>query len=385
MAGLKIADPVTLTQALASTHILPGDTLMLMPGDYKGYYTTSIAGTLAAPIIIRPYYKNTVRINGSLTLNGAHVHIYDIDFYDDYTTRQSAIPGTSTSAGLTANITGFGLHGCTVRDLRASGLGWYSSGAGDVTENIFYNNGWKNPDTTGAGHDLYSNNNLGGRRTIARNMFSQSLGDYGLHIYSEGANALRDYTIDDNTIARTTHTGGGQGLRDHFMRDNIFYSGFAQLGRYSAAGTNQVATISGNTLIDLYAYTVYSWTDLTEVDNLVYGTIPANDPPKYTTTSKPATQVWLHPFTDSARWLGSVTIYNRDSAATVAVDFSSLLTSGTTYLLRNYQNIAETWEFDYTGGSVNVPTSWTFAALDGLAQTFTTSWPVFGALVIEEA
>jgi len=76
-----------------------------------------------------------------------------------------------------------------------------------------------------------------------------------------------------------------------------------------------------------------------------------------------------------------VAIFNRDSAESVPVDFSSLLSEGR-YRLRNGQNITETWAFDYLGGLVNVPTGWTSAPRIG-DETTTSTWPVFGGLVIE--
>lgn len=62
----------------------------------------------------------------------------------------------------------------------------------------------------------------------------------------------------------------------------------------------------------------------------------------------------------------------------------STLAAGT-YKLKNTQNLDETWEFEYATGNVNIPTNFTSGALIGDAYQPDTTFPLFGAFVIEAA
>jgi hypothetical protein len=377
MAGLLITDPVTLTQALASVNILPGDVLELADGTYTGDYTSvfSIAGTEAAPVIIRPHTPGGAIIDGSLLINGDHVHVYDLNFTDSRTDR------TITSNGVQCSAVGFQIHGCVISDMHNSGISWMGSGVGEVSENIILNCGYKNGED-GHGHSIYTHNNSGGARLIARNMMSDNYGEYTIHLYSP-SNALRDYTIENNFIhCDAVHAGGAANIYNLIYRNNVQYKDWLQF--YTAFG----ATIQNNEWIDsLYnLYDIENWTEVIESGNIFYPTIPTGAVGRegYSEQALPATKVWLNAFTKSARWLGNVAIYNRDSAATVAVDFSSILSNGS-YKLRNSLNPDETWEFEFTGAAVNVPTNFTSRNKVGEDWGAGTAWPVFGSLVIETA
>jgi hypothetical protein len=77
-----------------------------------------------------------------------------------------------------------------------------------------------------------------------------------------------------------------------------------------------------------------------------------------------------------------VSIFNRDSAATVSVDFSSLLANGN-YRLRNGQNMTETWDFTQAGVAINIPMNiWTAPHIIGAGDGYN-YLPIFGAFVIE--
>lgn len=382
MPGLTIDNPVTLTQALASYRIIPGDTLELADGIYTGDFVVSptLIGTYIKPIIIKPRNPGMVTINGSFTVNGQHVHIYDLNFMDNRTDQYTATPAIYCAE------MGFGLHGCIVNGLHNSGVQWFSGGDSEVSENMILNCGDYFADGSGHGHSIYTHNNPGGEHRILRNMFGNNRGDYTIHIYSGGGNALRDYVVENNVIhGDSVHCGGGLGLFNFVYRNNIQYSDYAQFGRYAGLNQNDTALIEGNESIDIGSWVVRSdnsleWLNLTEQNNIFYGAAwPAGtyNQAGYTLAAKPQTKVWLNQFTKSARWLGNVIIFNRDSAASVAVDFSSVLSAGS-YLLRNAGNPAETWAFEYAGsGTVDVPMNWTTIPGAGV------QWPVFGSCVIE--
>jgi hypothetical protein len=379
MAGLTIDDPVKFSQAIVSKRIIPGDVLELKGGTYAGDWVMTIAGTQAKPITIKPRAGENVVIDGSLKLEGDYIEMRDITIMDSRTDR------TAATVGILASIAGLKLAGCYIHDLHGSGVSWWGGGAGQIIECIIANNGNKVGDK-GHGHGIYTHNS-GGARVIAKNLFFDSIGNYCLQIYSDSANYLKDYTVQDNVFAGdAVHTGGGLGLIDFVYERNTQFEAHCQHGRYSYDNQNRNGRISGNTFIDLSAYSVnadcaHEWDNLTEADNLVYGGEPS-DRAGYTVMEKPATLTRWIPYTQSTRWLGAAVIYNRDSAEQVAFDFTGLLEAGS-YRLRNYQNMAETWDFEYTTGSVNVPTAWTAAARIG-DITHPPTWPVFGALLVEQ-
>jgi hypothetical protein len=388
MAGLVVNDSVTFSQAIQSHNIIPGDILQLTDGIYKGDWVITFSGSSGNPIKIMPRHPGKVVIDGSLLVSGSYIEIYDIDFTDSRPDRHVV------TNGITMNRPGCGLFGCSICDLHFNGVNTFGSGVRDFKENIIYNNGYLEADNSGHGHAIYGRNNLGGLSTIARNLFFKQLGRYTIHIYSQSENYLKDFHCIDNIICgHPVHTGGGLGLSNFLYDGNIQYGRYCQLGRYSPPGSNMDATIVNNTFIELvrgvkgddgkvYSYYVFDFQSRFEENNLVYHCESWPDYPGYTLLPVPPTLTRVIPFSKSKRWLGAVAIYNRDSAETVAVDFSSLLPNDS-YRLRNGQNIIETWEFDYTGGAVNVPTDWTSAARIGDSPTVST-WPIFGGLVIEK-
>lgn len=139
-------------------------------------------------------------------------------------------------------------------------------------------------------------------------------------------------------------------------------------------------------MIGLGGYSVnqdctYEWLNLTEQNNIVWGGQPA-DRAGYTVQAAPEAYTWFTLFSKSARWAGMLTIYNRDSAENVSVTLTGLANGS--YRMRNAQNPAETWAFEYAGEAVSVPTAWTSAARIG-GTTHPPTWPVFGALMVEVA
>jgi hypothetical protein len=384
MSGLSINDPIDFKWAISSPKVIPGDTLLLRGGTYKGDWTVGIKGIAGKPVTIRPYDGEQVVIDGSMNVDAPYVEIYDIDFTDSRTDRTEK----GTTPGISAPQPGFGLFGCTVSNLHSSGVYWFNSGEGAICENIILNNGYREANGEGVAHGVYTHNHAGGARQIARNLFYDQFGKYCFQIYSGGNNYLRDYTVEDNIICGdAAHTGGGLGLKDFIYRRNIQWYDYCQQGRYAFDhGWNENGQILDNVFIDLYGYSVnadcsYKWINLTESGNVVYGGEPKSRA-GYEVRERPATFVRVIPFSKSSRWLAGVAIYNRDNAKTVPVDFKDTITPGK-YKLRNSQNPAETWDFEYTSGVVDVPTTWTAQARIGDREN-TPAWPVFGGLVVEK-
>jgi hypothetical protein len=374
MAGLLETNPVTLLNALTSSRIIPGDVIVLLDGIYRNDYLASIKGIEGNPIIIRPKNQGKVIINGSLkfTETNPYVEIYDLNITD---TREDRHIITNS---LYFSGAGLGLFGCYIKDLHSSGISWFGSGAGEVSENIVLNNGYLDTDESGHGHGIYTHNDLGGARKIARNLFANQLGTYAIQIYSAGKNHIKDFLVEDNIInGDSVTTGGGLGLTDFVYQRNIQYKDYCQQGRYSGDNQNENGQIIDNIFFDLLSYTVNQnvtpeWLNLTESGNVVYGGEPSNRS-GYTVIAQPETWIKLIPFTKSNRWVASLTIFNRDSLEIVSVDFTGIEDGN--YILRNMQNYDETFSFSWDGTNfVNVEMSFTGE-----------NTPIFTAFVVEKA
>ena len=380
MPGLTIDNPTELQYVVNSLHILPGDVIKLRAGTYKGNWVINVGGSEAAPITFMPYNNEKVVIDGSWTVARAHVTTADLEIMD------SSLDRTTNTQGIYAYLPGFRMHGCLIHDLHLYGTRMIGSGSGHICECVYLNNGW-----TSGGHGIYTYSETGDR-LIARNVFFNNLGEYLLHVYSSNTDhLLKGYTIEDNILrGDPIHTGGAGGLIDYIYQRNIQYMDACYQGRYSLTAPNTNGQIINNVFFDVWRYWVNTtcisdWVNLTESGNLVYGGEPS-DRAGYTLLEQPATWTKVIPFSLSLRWKASVAIFNRDSAETVAVDFTGVLAEGS-YLLRNTTNYTETWAFDYTTGSVNVPmTIWTAIHPIGMTGDLHESfYPIFGAFVVEVA
>lgn len=377
MSGLTINDPAKFADVIKSTKIIPGDVLLLRGGTYKGDWDIEIGGSSELPIKIMPYQNEHVIIDGWTRLLRSNVWLQDLELMDSDLNRVSDV----NTSSLEINGSGFSVVGCLVHDLHDSGIFWFGSGPGQIVECVIYNNGGRWTTGGGYGHGIYTHNNGGGARLISRNIFFDQIGDYTFQVYSGGQNYLLDYTIQDNIICGDpSHTGGGLGLRNYVYERNWQYQDYSQQGRYSMQ-PNDGGIIRDNVFIELNSYSVQStFKNLQEYGNLVYGGEPSNRA-GYTVIEQPATLVRVIPFSLSARWLASVAIFNRDSAPSVLVDFAGALKPGT-YKLVNGQNPTETWQFEYGGALVDVPTNWTSTQRIGDSLPPST-WPRFGGLVVE--
>ncbi len=245
-----IADPFTLSQALASALILPGHTLYLRGGTYNGVYTSTLAGSQAQPITIRPYGTEKPIIDGALTINGSDTIWQDIEImYSGWLTRRTEQTG-STPADLpidkSLNIYGprTTMRRCSFHDLAGPGF-WTPAVDGVLDECLSYNNGWDAPDR-GHGHGLYSQNAIG-TKTIKRCVFPMGYSDYSIHCYTQGG-SIQGFVFEECvSIARICLIGGGTPVDRLTMTRCMLWGGTLQTG-YSAGVQNGNATLTDTIL-----------------------------------------------------------------------------------------------------------------------------------------
>lgn len=197
MSDGSIGSPWELSEALTTWRIKPGHTVYLRSGVHSGQFVSSLIGTEAQPITIRPYPGEIAIIDGMLDINGAYTVWRDLEFrYSGWVTRTSAqTGGTPTDIPRRdLNIYGPGtkMINCVIHDL--SNFGWWGPAVGsDVYGCLMYSNGWDAPDR-GHGHGMYTQNHPGGRK-VWQNCITW--GHYSTcgKVYSATNAPLRQYDI----------------------------------------------------------------------------------------------------------------------------------------------------------------------------------------------
>lgn len=199
--------PWDLTTALsgAGGRVTPGDTVWLRAGTYRGAWTSTLAGTPAAPIVVRPEpgARAILDHRGSalttLSVRGEWSVFRDLEVMNSAPSRVSSSEGSEQRPnGIVNSASHTRFINLSVHD---AGVGFYNySHAFDVEVygSLFYNNGWQGPDR-GHGHGLYVKSSLG-PVTLRENIIFNQFG-WGVHAYTErGTGALHDVRLERNVV-----------------------------------------------------------------------------------------------------------------------------------------------------------------------------------------
>lgn len=345
-----------LQTALAAAQ--SGQTVTAEEGTYAGDFTVPAGVTLQAATGAQV----VIDITTTFDMRGATVK--DLELMSTNTNRYVVQTGINMSAPDSHLI------GCDVHDIHANGAAWFGGGPGEISECLFYNNGYYDDQAVGAGHCVYSHNHGGGTCLIDNNIMFHGLGRYLIHVYSSGENYLQDYTVSRNITARKPNiVGGGLGVSNLLYEDNVQWDGHCAIGLYSPPGANVDCIVRDNLFGTGAELAVTDFQTQTVENNL-------------TVTDA---QAVIYPCTKSARKLAHIAIFNPASAATFSLDLSSLALANGDYVLRNAQKPAETHAFTYTGAVVAVPmTGWHVAHRIG-GGAYIGTFPQFGVFVLEAA
>jgi hypothetical protein len=440
MAGLTVDNPVTLTEVIKSQRVIPGDTIILLPGIYEpvgGKYISMLNGTEALPITIKPQQQGTVRINGGveiITGKSNYIKLLDLEIAPTPTNRSFA-DYASVDYPDTLYITGKGctVAGCYLHD-GMQNLSLYGAGTAKITENLFANCGFMNPDG-GHGTNIYTHNHNGGSIEIYNNLFNAPFGDHSVNHWSASINGVRDYYTHHNALAgKIAFFGSETGIvDDNKFYYNHIYNGQIRLGRPSEL--NAVTDVQHNRVYcGAYPFLFYWQRQANVTNNYLYSgseyvaviaeseysqsnvfnenTIHlSKSPAKYYRLSVdslsleewqalgydlnstyiqglPTTnEIFVYPYSESERWVGMIVIWNWELLESVSVDLSTICESGSSYKLRQMQDYDDTADFYYTGAAVSIsmlnhtvkkPTAWE-------EELNPTTFPTFGCFVVEKA
>lgn len=322
---LAHAPPVRdgLTELLADAR--SGDTVVVPEGLYKGDFT------VPEGVTVQPAKAARVIIDVDDYFVCTNATVRDLELFSSETDR------TIIQQGIVANNRA-SLTGCTIHDLRISGINWFGSGEGELVDNLIYNNGYLSGVGSGHGHCIYTHNHVGGARLIANNVLLPGYGSYGLHGYSGGGNKVRDYTVRQNFQMRKPVIMGGGAVSNLLYEDNFQWREACYIGRYSASNVDCVVQnnqYAGGAVLD------------------ISGFAEAVDEGNTTPTEL---RVIITPCTRTPRKMAHVTVFNPERLKEVALDLSALALAHSNYRLRNAMNIAEQHTFTYKGEAVSVPT-----------------------------
>jgi len=390
MAGLTVDNPVTLTNAIISGRILPGDVLKLKAGTYSGIFDIHLMGTAALPIVFEPYGDGAVKIDGGI-IGGYYFTKYlefkGIEFlYSGWTTRTSEQAGPvptdlPVENGITVTGDFINFTNCRAHDL--SGFNHQGSG-GNIIGCHIYNVGWLGTDR-GHGHGIYSQNGVV-LSSIPKNYgynIIHDVGCYGTQIWDEHA------YVDYYTLEHNISFNAGSWTEDPHAPMMIGSSG--QLSQYNTIQNNYTHG-SMPTQIG-YKYSAYGMDNSSVLNNYFSNNIEK--------------RLWGAGMTESGNTYGTVgnvvkviarsttiahvAIYNEAGADTVVVDLTSISGIGigdsvNCHNVQDYDDDVQVLTLDADKKiTVNMQAvNRTICAPIGGAAAVSI-FPVFGAFIIEKA
>ena len=186
--------------------VQPGDTIWLRAGRYAGTYTTALAGTAAAPIVVRQYRGERATIDGGT----ATIETFTVDgqwaIYWGFEVMQS---GTARFCDSCLALRPTGVYVRGAHDVKLINLVVHDVGHGVFTENITHNiemYGWIVYDggsvntTRSDGHGMYIHNDGIGSKILRDNVVFNQFG-FGIHAFvGVGTATLRNIVFDGNAL-----------------------------------------------------------------------------------------------------------------------------------------------------------------------------------------
>ncbi|MDX1979540.1 MAG: right-handed parallel beta-helix repeat-containing protein [Bryobacteraceae bacterium] len=370
-------------------------------GTGRQRFFSRLKGTAENPIIVRGYPGERATIDGGLVLvDGESTWYWDFEITSSEKDRIGGTDGsTRLPEGIICRSPNTKLINLVIHDT-AQGMGvWQEAPDTEVYGNLIYHNGYQST-SRGHGHGIYFQNKEGSK-LLADNIIFNQFGT-GLHGYGTSSAFVRNVTLEGNIVfsngalsAREQYDdniilGPGSALGDIAVRDNLTYfppraAGYSRIGSQFSPQNDNVS-VTGNYFIGGFvAVMMGRWQQAEFARNTVYSDnghtvmldlLPQQSPREYvwggntyygksffTVTAPTKSYDWNQWRTvtgldaDSVFQLSkptglwtfvrpnkfdadraNIAIYNWDSAKSVDVDLSSILTCGDTFEIRDAQN-----------------------------------------------
>ena len=348
----------------ASSPAKPGDTVWMLGGTYRGAFVSKVAGTAAAPIVIRRSPGARVIVDGAdaadqttLLIEGGYVWYWGLEVTnsDPHRVQHRAGNPTMRGTGIDVRAPGARVINSVVHDAGNGIAVWSSAPAAEVDGCIVYYNGVEGTDR-GHGHGMYVQN-TGPVKRISDNIVFGGFGA-GIHAYTEHGD-IDNLQIEGNTsfnngaLSAASHgtqlnilLGGLQVASNPVLKDNMTYVG-------TSAGSNvelgyragcHDAIVEGNYFAGGEPFNVTNCTDVDMTGNTLFGRIDASTEQRfpdneYVRTRPTTNQVFVRP-NRYERGRAHIVVFNWEGLASVDVSAAAAyLRDGDRFEIRDAQNL----------------------------------------------
>ncbi len=338
--------------------VVPGDTLWLHGGVYRGAYECFLRGTASAPIIVRSYpgewaiIDNGGTNNNAIWVKGAYTWFWGFEI------RSSSPNPPRNEAGINFVASeGTKLINLVVHDEGATAFNPYSAATNaEIYGCIAYYNGREDDPARRNGYGIYGQNNAPSKKFVMESFFFNNFGIFQAHMAGSSAARLDDMTFTGNTFFGHTlydyknvialygnfEVGSGKNQNPEWS-SNFFYRTDLLLG-YNGDGVEN-ATLTNNYLFrgsvtehPQNTYRAKSGNVVTSTGNQVFVR-----PSKYVDQYEPRR--------------ANIIVFNGSGASSVSVSLpAGVLNVGDRYELRDVQNFfgSPVATGTYSGGALTV-------------------------------
>lgn len=252
--------------------LLPGDTLWLRGGIYRGTFKSALQGEARRPMIVRALPDERVIIDGCITIEGQWTTYwgFEVQNSDPYRPEEQ----WTRPAGISVYGPHTKLINLSIHD-GGQGIGcWSSATNAEIYGCLIYNNGNSHFD-----HGIYAQNHAGTMR-IVDNIIFNNFG-YGLHVFAEKSSMV-GFEISGNIIfnngslspagdAQNILVGGTMPADRIRLIGNQTYGGFkpgsVTIGLSDAASPNLEVAVQDNYFADFV--TLRNWTSAVVTGNTI--------------------------------------------------------------------------------------------------------------------
>ncbi|HEY3279506.1 MAG TPA: right-handed parallel beta-helix repeat-containing protein [Gemmatimonadales bacterium] len=189
----------------AGGRVHPGDTVWVRGGTYQGSFTTSLAGTAAAPIVVRAYPGERAIIDGNggnsgstFDVDGSWAVYWGLEIMNSMTDRIGAGLGLRPTGVFVRNASNVKLISLIVHDAGHGTFIAYFAHNIEIYGWIIFNGGHQNG-TRSDGHGIYVKHDGPGDVVVRDNVIFNQFG-HGIHAYTESDGALRNLLITGNIL-----------------------------------------------------------------------------------------------------------------------------------------------------------------------------------------
>jgi hypothetical protein len=356
--------PLDLATVLgAESPAKPGDTIWLLGGSYRGTYVSKVAGTAAAPIVIRRMPGTRVTLDGAsapeqttLLVEGPHVWFWGFEVTNSDPHRMQYRAGNPTMRGTAIDVRGPGARviNAVVHDA-ANGIGvWSSAESAEINGCLVYFNGIEGTER-GHGHGIYVQN-TGPVKRITDNVLFEGFGA-GIHAYTENGNLDNlqlegNVSFNNGALSAASHgtqfnilLGGLRPAWNPVLRDNIAYVA-SETGSNTELGYRagcHEAVVEGNYFVGGDPLNVTNCENVEMRDNTLYGHISpsvadAYPDNQFLRTRPTANEVFVRP-NRYERGRAHIIVFNWERLQSVDVSAAgAYLRDGDRYEIRDAQN-----------------------------------------------